>query len=74
MHNYLKYSIVYYLQSLFYRTTNGETEFNFDADKYDVQIQANASEKTQECRTMTPESDYSLRVSAHAISGTMRHF
>ncbi|XP_058235919.1 MORC family CW-type zinc finger protein 3b isoform X2 [Hemibagrus wyckioides] len=42
-------------------TTNGETEFNFDADKYDVQIRANASEKTQECRAMTPESDYSLR-------------
>ncbi|KAK3511192.1 hypothetical protein QTP70_032230, partial [Hemibagrus guttatus] len=42
-------------------TTNGETEFNFDADKYDIQIRANASEKTRECRAMTPESDYSLR-------------
>ncbi|XP_060754800.1 MORC family CW-type zinc finger protein 3b isoform X2 [Neoarius graeffei] len=41
--------------------TNGETEFNFDADKYDIQIRANASEKTRECRAMTPESDYSLR-------------
>ncbi|XP_026788143.1 MORC family CW-type zinc finger protein 3b isoform X2 [Pangasianodon hypophthalmus] len=42
-------------------TTNGETEFNFDADKYDIQIRANASERTRECRAMTPESDYSLR-------------
>ncbi|MCJ8747959.1 hypothetical protein PDJAM_G00159440 [Pangasius djambal] len=41
--------------------TNGETEFNFDADKYDIQIRANASERTRECRIMTPESDYSLR-------------
>ncbi|XP_047658678.1 MORC family CW-type zinc finger protein 3b isoform X2 [Tachysurus fulvidraco] len=43
------------------RTTNGETEFNFDADKYDIQIRANASDKTRESRAMTPESDYSLR-------------
>ncbi|XP_060716967.1 MORC family CW-type zinc finger protein 3b isoform X1 [Tachysurus vachellii] len=43
------------------RTTKGETEFNFDADKYDIQIRANASDKTRESRAMTPESDYSLR-------------
>ncbi|KAF4075187.1 hypothetical protein AMELA_G00231580 [Ameiurus melas] len=42
-------------------TTSGDTEFNFDVDKYDIQIRANASEKTRECRAMTPESDYSLR-------------
>ncbi|KAF7689536.1 hypothetical protein HF521_012889 [Silurus meridionalis] len=38
--------------------TNGETEFHFDADKYDIQLRANSSEKT---RATTPESDHSLR-------------
>lgn len=60
------------LDGLFCRTANGETEFNFLADKYDIQIRANASEKTHECRALTPESDYSLRVSAHTIIGTMK--
>lgn len=65
-------SYVNHLYSLLCRTSNRETEFNFDADKYDIQIRANASEKTRACRAITPESSYSLRVSANAISSTMR--
>ncbi|KAL6481615.1 hypothetical protein MHYP_G00096950 [Metynnis hypsauchen] len=42
-------------------TTSGETEFDFDTDKYDIQIRANASEKTSESRATIPESRYSLR-------------
>ncbi|RXN32140.1 carbonyl reductase [NADPH] 1-like protein [Labeo rohita] len=38
-------------------TTNGETEFDFDTDKYDILIRANICDKSN----MTPESEYSLR-------------
>lgn len=44
---------------MFFRSTNGETEFDFDTDKYDILIRANTSDKSN----MTPESEYSLRVS-----------
>ncbi|XP_017554501.1 MORC family CW-type zinc finger protein 3b isoform X2 [Pygocentrus nattereri] len=42
-------------------TTSGETEFDFDTDKYDIQIRANATEKTRESWATIPESRYSLR-------------
>uniref|UniRef100_A0A672Q2Z4 MORC family CW-type zinc finger 3b n=1 Tax=Sinocyclocheilus grahami TaxID=75366 RepID=A0A672Q2Z4_SINGR len=38
-------------------TANGETEFDFDTDKYDILIRVNISDKSN----MTPESEYSLR-------------
>uniref|UniRef100_A0A8C1JRY1 MORC family CW-type zinc finger 3b n=1 Tax=Cyprinus carpio TaxID=7962 RepID=A0A8C1JRY1_CYPCA len=45
-------------------TTNGETEFDFDTDKYDILIRANISDKSN----MTPESEYSLRVSRACLA------
>ncbi|XP_007251410.3 MORC family CW-type zinc finger protein 3b [Astyanax mexicanus] len=42
-------------------TTSGETEFDFETDKYDIQIRANASENTSDSLAMMPESRYSLR-------------
>uniref|UniRef100_A0AAY4BVC1 CW-type domain-containing protein n=1 Tax=Denticeps clupeoides TaxID=299321 RepID=A0AAY4BVC1_9TELE len=41
------------------KTTNGETEFDFSADRYD--IRANHSDCSGESQSMTPESGYSLR-------------
>ncbi|XP_016415599.1 MORC family CW-type zinc finger protein 3-like [Sinocyclocheilus rhinocerous] len=38
-------------------TANGETEFDFDTDKYDILIRVNISDKSN----VTPESEYSLR-------------
>ncbi|XP_052459923.1 MORC family CW-type zinc finger protein 3b isoform X1 [Carassius gibelio] len=38
-------------------TSNGETELDFDTDKYDILVSANTSDKSN----MTPESEYSLR-------------
>lgn len=38
-------------------TSNGETELDFDTDKYDILVRANTSDKSN----MTPESEYSLR-------------
>ncbi|KAK1802827.1 hypothetical protein P4O66_021362, partial [Electrophorus voltai] len=42
-------------------TLSGETEFDFAADKYDIQIRASGSERSRERRAMSPESDWSLR-------------
>ncbi|XP_073698670.1 MORC family CW-type zinc finger protein 3b [Garra rufa] len=39
------------------KSTKGETEFDFDTDKYDILIRANICDKSN----MTPESEYSLR-------------
>ncbi|KAI4897370.1 hypothetical protein NFI96_017359, partial [Prochilodus magdalenae] len=43
------------------KTTSGETEFDFETDKYDIQIRANACEKTSESQATMPESRFSLR-------------
>uniref|UniRef100_A0A3B1IUQ6 MORC family CW-type zinc finger 3b n=1 Tax=Astyanax mexicanus TaxID=7994 RepID=A0A3B1IUQ6_ASTMX len=51
-------------------TTSGETEFDFETDKYDIQIRANASENTSDSLAMMPESRYSLRVSECAVNGS----
>ncbi|XP_067260407.1 MORC family CW-type zinc finger protein 3b [Chanodichthys erythropterus] len=42
-------------------TTNGDTEFDFDTDKYDILIRATISERSNSGLVMTPESEYSLR-------------
>ncbi|XP_076838793.1 MORC family CW-type zinc finger protein 3b isoform X5 [Brachyhypopomus gauderio] len=42
-------------------TVSGETEFDFAADKYDIQIRASAGEKSREDRAMSAESEWSLR-------------
>ncbi|XP_051751646.1 MORC family CW-type zinc finger protein 3b [Ctenopharyngodon idella] len=42
-------------------TTNGDTEFDFDTDKYDILIRATISERSNSGLAMTPESEYSLR-------------
>ncbi|XP_016346643.1 MORC family CW-type zinc finger protein 3-like isoform X4 [Sinocyclocheilus anshuiensis] len=44
-------------------TANGETEFDFDTDKYDILIRVNISDKSN----MTPESEYSLRAERKGV-------
>ncbi|MGH0122797.1 UNVERIFIED_CONTAM: hypothetical protein FKN15_003284 [Acipenser sinensis] len=52
----------------FFRSNEGKTEFDFDADKYDIRIPADVLDKTNEnykrqerMDQTVPESDYSLR-------------
>lgn len=51
------------MYKLLFRTTNGNTEFDFDTDKYDILIRATIGERSNSGLAMTPESEYSLRVS-----------